>query len=74
MEGATMLAIKGPIEQDVERLVERLDCEANEELAFLAREAMIVINLVDRVRPGIVDAVLDEWESEAAREEPSNTG
>jgi hypothetical protein len=68
-----MLAIKGPIEQDVERLVERLDYEANEELAFLAREAMIVINLVDRVRPGIVDAVLDEWESNAACEEPRTT-
>jgi hypothetical protein len=34
---------------------------------------MLVINLVDRVRPGIVDAVLDEWES-AAREEPRDTG
>jgi hypothetical protein len=68
-----MLAITTPIEEDVERLVERLDCEANEELAFLAREAMIVISLVDRVRPGIVDAVLDEWESNAACE-PRSTG
>jgi hypothetical protein len=69
-----MLAINEALEQDVERLVERLDREANEELAFLAREAMIVINLVDRVRPGIVDAVLDEWESNVACEEPRNTG
>jgi hypothetical protein len=69
-----MLAIKEPVEQDVERLVERLDCEANEELAVLAREAMIVISLVDRVRPGIIDAVLDEWESTWAGDGRRNAG
>jgi hypothetical protein len=60
-----MLAIEAPIEQDIQRLVERLDREENEELAFLAREAMIMLNLVDRVRPGLVDTILDEWESNA---------
>jgi hypothetical protein len=60
-----MLAVEAPIEQDIERLVERLDREGNEELAFLAREAMIVLSLVDRVRPGLVDTILDEWETNA---------
>jgi len=60
-----MLAVEAPIEQDIQRLVERLDREENEELAFLAREAMIMLNLVDRVRPGLVDTILDEWESNA---------
>ena len=58
-----MLAVDAPIEQDIERLVERLDREENEELAFLAREAMIMLSLVDRVWPGLVDTILDEWES-----------
>ena len=60
-----MLAVEAPIEQDIQRLVERLDREENEELAFLAREAMIMLNLVDRVRPGLVDTILDEWETNA---------
>ena len=60
-----MLAVEAPIEQDIQRLVERLDREENEELAFLAREAMIMLNLVDRLRPGLVDTILDEWESNA---------
>jgi len=60
-----MLAVEAPIEQDIQRLVERLDREESEELAFLAREAMIMLNLVDRVRPGLVDTILDEWESNA---------
>ena len=58
-----MLAVEAPIEQDIQRLVERLDREENEELAFLAREAMVMLNLVDRVRPGLVDTILDEWET-----------
>jgi hypothetical protein len=62
---AVMLAVDTPIEQDIERLVERLAREENEELVFLAREAMIMLSLVDRVRPGLVDTILDEWESNA---------
>ena len=60
-----MLAVEAPIEQDIQRLVERLDREGNEELAFLAREAMIMLSLVDRMRPGLVDTILDEWETNA---------
>jgi hypothetical protein len=26
---------------------------------------MIVLSLVDRVRPGLVDTILDEWETNA---------
>lgn len=59
------MAIETPLEQDIGRLVERLDREANDELAFLAREAMITLNLVDHVRPGLIDTILEDWESNA---------